>query len=209
MGNNLINTIPSSFGKMTSLVRLAAASNRLTTVPVLDSNQQAWSNLRYLDLEGNNISAWPNNWAVEREVTIAELPFNTTARAAGDGRDGLYDTYVAHHQQNKSSNGNSPLATGGALSLLVLMSGNPVMENIITKGRAVLIEVKRGSASEGMPGMLVSTRPNCAAGCHSTPWKAGGLRGERGNSWCDSVCNVSACQFDGGDCARREDLQAV
>ena len=209
LGNNLLDAIPPSFEKMTSLTRLSAASNRLTTVPVLDSSQRAWPNLRFLNLEGNNISAWPNNWVVQKKASVAELPFNTTARAVGGERDGLYDTYVAHHQQNKSSNGNSPLATGGALSLLVLMSGNPVMENIITKGRAVLIEVKRGSASEGMPGMLVSTRPNCAAGCHSTPWKAGGVRDYRGDSWCHSGCNVSACQFDGGDCARREDLEVL
>ena len=211
LSNNLLNAIPPSFGKMTSLIRLSAASNHLTTVPVLDSNQRAWLNLRYLDLEGNNISTWPNNWAVQKKASVAELPFNTTARAVGDEKGGLYDTYVAHHQYTtgrNSSNGNSPLATGGTLSLLVLMSGNPVMKNI-TKGRALLLEVNRGSAAEELPRMLVSTLPNCAAGCRSTLWKAGGVRDYRGDSFCHHGCNVSACQFDGGDCARREDVQAV
>ena len=209
LSGNLLSAVPPSFGRMSSLAKLFLAANRLSAVPVLDSDPQAWPKLRYMNLEGNNISSWPNDWAVQKDVPVAELPFNTTARAVGDERDGLYDTYVAQLLQTKVAVGGNQergsLASNarGAISLLVLMGGNPVVGNN-TDGRgsggARLLVMSRGNVADELPVMLVSSRPECAAGCPSTPWKAGGLRDFLGDSQCDAECNVLSCQYDGGDC---------
>jgi hypothetical protein len=209
LGSNLLSAVPPSFGRMLSLAKLGVAANRLSAVPVLDSDPQAWPKLRYMNLEGNNISSWPNDWAVQKDVPVAELPFNTTARAVGDERDGLYDTYVAQLLQTKVAVGGNQergsLASNarGAISLLVLMGGNPVVGNN-TDGRgsggARLLVMSRGNVADELPVMLVSSRPECATGCSSTPWKVGGLRGHLGDSQCDVECNVLSCQYDGGDC---------
>ena len=207
LSGNLLSAVPSSFGRMSSLIQLSVADNRLSAIPVLDSNPQAWPNLRYMNLEGNNISSWPNDWVVRKDVAVADLPFNTTARVTGDERDGLYDTYVAQQQTKAAVGGNQEgglIAAGnarGVISLLVLMGGNPVVGNN-GSGGARLLEMSRGSAAGKLPRMLVSSRPECAAGCESTPWKAGNVRDFRGDKDCNLMCNVSSCQYDGGDCLR-------
>ena len=140
-------------------------------------------------------------------MSVAELPFNTTARAVGDHREGLYDTYVIHQRTatvggNQEGNGLAG-KVGDELSLLVLMGGNPIVSHGTGGGRGdgdILLEMRRGRAVGGLPRMLVSSRPECAAGCWSTPWKAGGVEDRRGDSWCNMECNVPACQYDGGDC---------
>ena len=107
----------------------------------------------------------------------------------------------------KTQAGGSLLASNvrSVISLLVLMGGNPVVGNNGSDG-ARLLEMSRDSAAGKLPWMLVSSRPNCAPGCESTPWKAGGLRvlirDFRGDSMCNVLCNVLSCQYDGGDCLR-------
>ena len=212
LSDNHLSAVPSSFGRMSSLAKLNMAGNLLSAVPVLNSDLQAWPHLRYMNLEGNNISSWPNGWEVKRNETVAALPFNTTARAVGDERNGLYDTYVTQRQTKvtvggKTQAGGSLLASNvrSVISLLVLMGGNLVVGNNGSDD-ARLLEMSRDSAAGKLPWMLVSSRPNCAPGCESTPWKAGGLRvlmrDFRGDSNCNVLCNVLSCQYDGGDCLR-------
>ena len=208
LSGNLLTMLPPSFVRMSSLGELHMADNRLTAVPVIDSQPRAWPNLMYMNVEGNDISAWPNDWLVHSNVSVAGLLFNTTARAMGDERGGLYDTYVEEREEEGAINSTD------VPSLLVLMSGNPIMKSNNTDGRGGggvrLLEVSRGRASKSgtgeLPRMLVSSRAECTTGCPSTPWKARGLEDWRGDSICDMVCNASACAFDGGDCVE-EGLQ--
>ena len=93
--------------------------------------------------------------------------------------------------------------------LLVLTSGNSAVSSKSTGGAARLLEVSRGISTDGLPRMLVSNQPECAAGCPSTPWdgfkspfkvKLVKMDDRRGDMECDAACDVSACQFDKGDC---------
>ena len=183
---------------MSSLNILNVAANRLVAVPVNNDNRK----LQYMNLEGNNISSWPKDWVVQKDVAVAELPFNTTARVSGndgdDGPDGLYETYVAQWRSNEEEE-----------VLLVLTSGNSAVSSKSTGGAARLLEVSRGISTDGLPRMLVSNQPECAAGCPSTPWdgfkspfkvKLVKMDDRRGDMECDAACDVSACQFDKGDC---------
>ena len=210
LSNNRLRAIP-SFAQMSFMRHLNLAGNRLVAVPILDSGKpsetQAWTNLRYMNLEGNNISAWPNDWVVQKDVAVAGLPYNTTTRTTRDGATGLYEMYIAIRQR-----GTMTLASND-MSLLVLMSGNPVVSNNGSAagqgdggdgnggGDARLLEMTRGSAAgDELSWMLVSSKNECAVGCQSTPWAAGKVLDWIGDSTCDIVCNVSACDFDGGDC---------
>ena len=188
LGNNLLNALPKSFGRLSALTRLDLSVNRFTTVPILEDSPQALPNLMFMNVEGNNITAWPNGWTVQKNVSIAALPFNTTARAVGDSGAGLYDTYAAQRTADKNL-------------MLMLMGSNPVVRSHMGgrgDGGARLLEMKRGE----LPTMLVSSRPECAPGCISTPWKAVKQKDNRGDYFCRVECNQSACEFDGGDCLR-------
>ena len=207
LGLNRLSIVPPSFGRMSSLTNFGLAGNRFSAVPVLDSDPSVWPKLQYMNLEENNITTWPSDWAVEKNVSVAELPFNTTARAVGDDRDGLYDTYVMHQRTatvsgNQEGNGLAG-KVGDELSLLVLMGGNPIVSNR-TGGRGgdgdILLEIRRGRAVGGLPRILVTSRPSCTTGCRSIPWKTARIRDARGDSWCNAECNMLACQYDGGDC---------
>jgi hypothetical protein len=218
LGRNRITELPPSFGEIRGLTLLSVGANLLTTVPILDAQPQAWPKLRIADFEGNRILTWPKSWILQNKVQVAQLPFNTTT---GDDGDGLYETYVARRRtvtrigQNSSSI-EAGKETDGTLAgrevALVLMSGNPVVNNSSTA--AQLWEFSREGDTVGNVGgegepivMLVSSKGNCAlGGCWSVPWKGYMDHDPRGDSYCDTGCNVSTCNFDGGDCSRVIDM---
>ena len=221
IGRNRLTALPSSFGRMAYLEVLGGAANRLTSVPILDTQPQAWPKLSVIDLEGNCISTWPKDWTLQRIEEVAQLSFNTTT---GDDGDGFYDTYVDRRRTETRIGRNSSILQGGQNTdgtlagrdvVLVGMSGNPVVSDggngsMTAAGAGQsseerLWEFSRGGDTVENVVLLVISRGNCAFGCNTFALKATGSQDFRGDYVCDISCNVSACNFDDGDCTRAVD----
>ena len=185
LANNALRTLPASFARMTILKRLNLAGNNMTVIPVLDSAPQTWTALKHLDIEANNISKLPQGWVAQATTSAAEVELLENVQQLEEASgDGLYDIFVEKKGQ------------ASEVQLLVLVSRNPMTE--ITNGS--LQEMKRDGKSEQLPLMLVSSRPECAPGCISTPWKAAKEYDLIGDLRCHEECNVTSCEFDRGDC---------
>ena len=194
ISKNQVEHIPIELWQISSLTDVGLAGNRLTRVPFED--MRALPKLRYMDLQDNAIEALPTTWQTVKTVNMSQL--STTGRPLTTSRDDVYDMYL------RLSAGSTTLKNDPGL---LLLGGNPLITSSSTSqfsgnGDTVYeVSTVDEDYDQSISTLLVAFGEDCAAGCTVHTWAPGNIKSYIGNGWCDGVCNVSACDYDGGDCS--------
>ena len=166
------------------------AGNRLTRVPFED--MRALPKLRYLNLQDNAIEAVPTNWRTVQKMNMSQL-MSANGQPLFTSHDDVYESYI-------QANAGSTTLVGDPC--LTMLGGNPIVTSSSTSQYPgtgdVVFEVS--TSDHNMSSLLVVASKTCAAGCSSYVWAPGKVRSRLGDGGCSRMCNVSICDYDGGDC---------
>ena len=189
---NQVESFPTELGRLSSLKDVTMAGNRLTRVPIED--MRAFPKLRYQNLQDNAIEALPTNWRTVKTANMSQL--STNGRPLTTSRADVYEMYL------QVSAGSTTLRNDPGL---VLLGGNPLVTSISSQfsgtGDTVYeVSTREEDFDQSISSLLVAFGKDCAVGCREQNWAPGNIGTYIGNGWCEPVCNVSACDYDGGDC---------
>ena len=192
--SNQVEQIPTELGRLSSLKDVGMAGNKLTQVPFVDMRMMP--QLRYLDLQDNAIEAVPANWRTVKTVNMSQL-LTTKGKPLTTSLDDVYDMYLRVNAGSTTLGDDPCLTKLGGNPIATSSSASPYSGNV-----DVVYEVSTFDEDfdQSISSLLVAVGKDCAAGCSIHTWEPSNLGVYVENGWCDRVCNVSACNFDGGDC---------